>query len=172
MEENLFPSAMNLNSRNELEEERRLFYVALTRAEKKVFLSYVLSRYRWGKLIDSEKSRFIDEIDSQYRSENKIQKKTFSNGRDEYSYNKVGIRFKVPEKKPPKNFVKVKRGITKSNLFDNSIVMGNVVFHERFNRGVVVSIEGAGDDKKAEIRFDKFGIKKLLLRFSKLKIIS
>ena len=50
--------------------------------------------------------------------------------------------------------------------------MGNVVFHERFNRGVVVSIEGAGDDKKAEIRFDKFGIKKLLLRFSKLKIIS
>ena len=58
---------MNLNSRNELEEERRLFYVALTRAEKKVSLSYVLSRYRWGKLIDSEKSRFIDEIDSQYR---------------------------------------------------------------------------------------------------------
>ena len=101
MEENLFPSAMNLNSRNELEEERRLFYVALTRAEKKVSLSYVLSRYRWGKLIDSEKSRFIDEIDSQYRSENIKQKQSYINERDEYSYNKVGIRFKVPEKKPP-----------------------------------------------------------------------
>ena len=102
MEENLFPSAMNLNSRNELEEERRLFYVALTRAEKKVSLSYVLSRYRWGKLIDSEKSRFIDEIDSQYRSENIKQKQSYINERDEYSYNKVGIRFKVPEKKPLK----------------------------------------------------------------------
>ena len=172
MEENLFPSAMNLNSRNELEEERRLFYVALTRAEKKVSLSYVLSRYRWGKLIDSEKSRFIDEIDSQYRSENIKQKQSYINQRDEYSYNKVGIRFKVPEKKPPKNFVKVKRSTTKSNLFDSSLIKGNVVFHERFKRGVVVSVEGAGDDKKAEIRFDKFGIKKLLLRFSKLKIIS
>ena len=172
MEENLFPSAMNLNSRNELEEERRLFYVALTRAEKKVFLSYVLSRYRWGKLIDSEKSRFIDEIDSQYRSENMKQKQSYINERDEYSYNKVGIRFKVPEKKPPKNFVKVKSSTNKSNLFDSSLIIGNVVFHERFKRGVVVSIEGAGDDKKAEIRFDKFGIKKLLLRFSKLKIIS
>ena len=172
MEENLFPSAMNLNSRNELEEERRLFYVALTRAEKKVFLSYVLSRYRWGKLIDSEKSRFIDEIDSQYRSENMLQKQSYINKRDEYSYNKVGIRFKVPEKKPPKNFVKVKRSTIKSNLFDSSLIIGNVVFHERFKKGVVVSIEGAGDNKKAEIRFDKFGIKKLLLRFSKLKIIS
>ena len=172
MEENLFPSAMNLNSRNELEEERRLFYVALTRAEKKVFLSYVLSRYRWGKLIDSEKSRFIDEIDSLYRSENMIQKQSFTNKRDEYSYNKVGLRFKVPEKKPPKNFVKVKSSTTKSNLFDNSLIKGNIVFHERFKKGVVVSIEGAGYDKKAEIRFDKFGIKKLLLRFSKLKIIS
>ena len=172
MEENLFPSAMNLNSRNELEEERRLFYVALTRAEKKVFLSYVLSRYRWGKLIDSEKSRFIDEIETKYRSENKIQSQSFANKRDEYSYNKVGIRFKVPKKKPPKNFVKIKRSTTKSNLFDNSIIKGNVVFHDRFKRGVVVSIEGVGDDKKAEIRFEKFGIKKLLLRFSKLKIIS
>jgi len=172
MEENLFPSAMNLNSRNELEEERRLFYVALTRAEKKVFLSYVLSRYRWGKLIDSEKSRFIDEIDSQYRSENMLQKQSYINKRDEYSYNKVGIRFKVLERKPPKNFVKVKNSTSKSNLFDNSLIKGNIVFHERFKKGIVISIEGTGDDKKAEIRFDKFGIKKLLLKFSKLKIIS
>ena len=66
LEENLFPSAMNLNSRTELEEERRLFYVALTRAEKKIYLSYVLSRYRWGKPVDSEKSRFIDEIKEEY----------------------------------------------------------------------------------------------------------
>ena len=74
LEENLFPSAMNLNSRTELEEERRLFYVALTRAEKKIYLSYVLSRYRWGKPVDSEKSRFIDEIKEEYLQNNVIQR--------------------------------------------------------------------------------------------------
>src|SRR5699024_1139419 len=66
MEENLFPSGMNLNSRSELEEERRLFYVALTRAEKQAYLTYAQSRYQWGKLTDAEPSRFIDEIDDKY----------------------------------------------------------------------------------------------------------
>ena len=66
LEEDLFPSAMSMNTRSELEEERRLFYVALTRAEKKAYLTYALSRYRWGKLVDSEPSRFIEEIDDQY----------------------------------------------------------------------------------------------------------
>lgn len=66
MEEDLFPSAMSMNTRAELEEERRLFYVALTRAEKQAFLTYSQSRYRWGKLIDAEPSRFIEEIDASY----------------------------------------------------------------------------------------------------------
>lgn len=66
LEEDLFPSAMSMNTRSELEEERRLFYVALTRAEKKAYLTYALSRYRWGKLVDSEPSRFIEEIDDQF----------------------------------------------------------------------------------------------------------
>ena len=66
MEEDLFPSAMSMNTRSELEEERRLFYVALTRAEKQAYLTYTLSRYRWGKLIDAEPSRFIEEIDDQF----------------------------------------------------------------------------------------------------------
>ena len=66
MEEDLFPSAMSMNTRSELEEERRLFYVALTRAEKQAYLTYALTRYRWGKLIDAEPSRFIEEIDEQY----------------------------------------------------------------------------------------------------------
>ena len=66
MEEDLFPSAMSMNTRSELEEERRLFYVALTRAEKQAYLTYTQSRYRWGKLIDAEPSRFIEEIDEQY----------------------------------------------------------------------------------------------------------
>ena len=74
MEENLFPSQMALNSRNELEEERRLFYVALTRAKKKATLSYAVSRYRWGNFTSCEPSRFIDEINDKY-----IEKTNFSN---------------------------------------------------------------------------------------------
>ena len=172
LEENLFPSAMNLNSRTELEEERRLFYVALTRAEKKIYLSYVLSRYRWGKPVDSEKSRFIDEIKEEYLQNNVIQRSISKDFSQKSQFNKVGIRFKKPETRPAKNFVKLKSSSSKSNLFDNKLIVGNIVVHERFGKGEVISIEGQGGDKKAEIQFEKGGLKKLLLRFSRLEIIS
>ena len=172
LEENLFPSAMNLNSRSELEEERRLFYVALTRAEKKINLSYVLSRYRWGKPVDSEKSRFIDEIKDEFLENSIIQNSISRNFSKNEEFNKVGVRYKKPEKKPPSNFVKIKLSNEKSNLFDSKLVIGNIVIHERFGKGKVVSIEGSGGDRKAEIKFEKNGTKKLLLRFSKLRIIS
>jgi DNA helicase-2/ATP-dependent DNA helicase PcrA len=172
LEENLFPSAMNLNSRNELEEERRLFYVALTRAEKKVFLSYVLSRYRWGKLVDSEQSRFINEIKDEYIQRNIIQKSSNFPFSNKSSFNKVGIRYKKPETRPPKNFVKIKKNSINSNLFDNKLSIGNIVIHDRFGKGKVIYIEGVSDNQKAEILFEKAGTKKLLLRFSKLKIIA
>ena len=172
LEENLFPSAMNLNSRTELEEERRLFYVALTRAEKKIYLSYVLSRYRWGKPVDSEKSRFIDEINEEFLENNVIQNSITKNYSSNDQYNKIGIRYKKLEKRPPSNFVKIKSSSVKSNLFNSKLVIGNIVMHERFGKGRVISIEGNGGDKKAEIKFEKNGVKKLLLRFSKLEIIS
>ena len=172
LEENLFPSAMNLNSRTDLEEERRLFYVALTRAEKKIYLSYVLSRYRWGKPVDSEKSRFIDEINDEFVENNIIQNSTTRDFSNDVQYNKIGLRYKKPEKRPPSNFIKIKSSSVKSNLFDSKLVVGNIVMHERFGKGRVISIEGSGGDKKAEIKFEKNGIKKLLLRFSKLEIIS
>ena len=172
LEENLFPSAMNLNSRTELEEERRLFYVALTRAEKKIYLSYVLSRYRWGKPVDSEKSRFIDEIKGEYLQNNVIQRTISKDFSQKSQFNKVGIRYKKPETRPAKNFVKLKSSSSKSNLFDNKLIVGNIVIHERFGKGEVISIEGQGGDRKAEIKFEKGGLKKLLLRFSRLEIIS
>ena len=172
LEENLFPSAMNLNSRTELEEERRLFYVALTRAEKKIYLSYVLSRYRWGKPVDSEKSRFIDEIKEEYLQNNVTQSSISKDFSQKSQFNKVGIRYKKPETRPAKNFVKLKSSSSKSNLFDNKLIVGNIVVHERFGKGEVISIEGQGGDKKAEIKFEKGGLKKLLLRFSRLEIIS
>jgi DNA helicase-2/ATP-dependent DNA helicase PcrA len=163
---------MNLNSRNDLEEERRLFYVALTRAEKKVFLSYVLSRYRWGKLIDSEQSRFINEINEEFIQRNIIQKtinKTYS---DRPSFNKVGVRYNKVQSKPPKNFVRIKKTPSNSNLFNNKLNVGNIVLHERFGRGKVLAIEGRAENQKAEIQFERVGSKKLLLRFSKLKVIA
>ena len=172
LEENLFPSAMNLNSRTELEEERRLFYVALTRAEKKIYLSYVLSRYRWGKPVDSEKSRFIDEISGEYLQNNVIQRSLSKDFSQKSHFKKVGIRYKKPETRPAKNFVKLKSSSSKSNLFDNKLIVGNIVIHERFGKGEVISIEGQGGDRKAEIKFEKGGLKKLLLRFSRLEIIS
>ena len=176
LEENLFPSAMNLNSRNDLEEERRLFYVALTRAEKEAYLSYALSRYRWGKLTDSEPSRFIEEINEEYLeiltsvNENKFKTLIRPKSDNEPSFNK--LRFKKVIPKPPVNFKKVQQNQSNSNLFDNKLAVANIVEHIRFGKGEVINIEGRAADIKAEINFENGGMKKLLLRFAKLKIIA
>ena len=175
LEENLFPSAMNINSRDELEEERRLFYVALTRAEKEVNLSYVNTRYRWGKLIDSEPSRFIDEIDERYINiltpiSSKQSNLSFNN--INRSFNKNNVRYKKPKSNIPSNYVKLNKSNIKTNLFDNNLIVGNIVSHIRFGKGEVLKLEGKGNDVKAEINFEKGGLKKLLLRFAKLRIIS
>ena len=175
LEENLFPSAMNINSRDELEEERRLFYVALTRAEKEVNLSYVNTRYRWGKLIDSEPSRFIDEIDEKYINiltpiSSRQPNLSFNN--INRSFNKKNVRYKKPKSNIPSKYVKLNKSNIKTNLFDNNLIVGNIVSHIRFGKGEVLKLEGKGNDVKAEINFEKGGLKKLLLRFAKLKIIS
>jgi len=175
LEENLFPSAMNMNSRDELEEERRLFYVALTRAQKEINISYVITRYRWGKLIDSEPSRFIDEIDEKYINiltpiTSKKENLSFNNINRSFNRNK--IRYNKPKPRIPGNYVKVNKTNSKTNLFDDNLVIGNIVSHVRFGKGKVLKLEGKGNDIRAKINFEKGGIKKLLLRFAKLKIIS
>lgn len=193
MEEDLFPSAMSMNTRSELEEERRLFYVALTRAEKQAYLTYTLSRYRWGKLIDAEPSRFIEEIDDTFLDViTPIEERRFNPMLDASIFGDVSpdtIRFAKPkspkfQKKrtetkkesfkvtTPKNLKPVKATSQKSNLFDSKLTVGNIVDHQRFGRGEVLKIEGKGSDIKAEIRFESGGVKKLLLRFAKLDIIS
>ncbi len=193
MEEDLFPSAMSMSTRSELEEERRLFYVALTRAEHQAYLTYAQSRYRWGKLTDSEPSRFIEEIDSQYleyltpaesnyRFKPMIDKDIFGD------VDKSKLRLAKPSNGTPPKYItdnqpKPDAPIRKlkpvsgnapssgANLFDNNLVAGNIVMHERFGRGQVLNLEGVGADKKAEIKFEVGGIKKLLLRFAKLDVI-
>lgn len=198
LEEDLFPSAMSMNTRSELEEERRLFYVALTRAEKQAYLTYALSRYRWGKLIDSEPSRFIEEIDEQYLDivtpieERRFNPMLSADIFGDVEPNKVAspnkIRFKpaktLVNKKggtkkeaekfqvtTPKNLKPVAKSNGNTNLFDSKLVVGNIVKHIRFGTGEVVKIEGAGADIKAEINFQHGGSKKLLLRFAKLEVI-
>lgn len=193
MEEDLFPSAMSMNTRSELEEERRLFYVALTRAEHQAYLTYAQSRYRWGKLVDSEPSRFIEEINGEYLE--------YMNPIDSgYRYkptmdidifgdvDKSKLRLAKPTtgtppeyitKNEPVSSINIRRlkplssdaDSSNSNVSDTNLAVGNIVMHERFGKGEIVGLEGVGADKKAEIRFDVGGLKKLLLRFAKLNVI-
>lgn len=184
LEEDLFPSAMSLNTRAELEEERRLFYVALTRAEERAFLSYTLSRYRWGKLIDAEPSRFIEEIDPQYLNrivpEDRYQFKSFMDtsifegGTDTTSFQKRKYKEKTLTSPTPSQLQKLRKleqnqeqVVAKAPLH---LEVGMEVEHSRFGTGIVEALEEAGSDQKAAINFKGFGIKKLLLRFAKLKV--
>jgi DNA helicase-2/ATP-dependent DNA helicase PcrA len=192
MEEDLFPSAMSLNTRSELEEERRLFYVALTRAEHQAYLTYAQSRYRWGKLVDSEPSRFIEEItdsfleylmppETNYRYKPMIDADIFGDV-DKSKLRQIKPTNTAPPKwitdsdpKPDMNIRKLKpvdgRSSSSTPIPDSKLAIGNIVMHERFGKGEVLNLEGAGGDKKAEIRFEVGGIKKLLLRFAKLDVI-
>ncbi|MDP2058928.1 MAG: 3'-5' exonuclease, partial [Flavobacteriaceae bacterium] len=149
LEEDLFPSAMSLNTRSDLEEERRLFYVALTRAEKRAYLSFAQSRYRWGKLTDAEPSRFIEEIDDKYLDfqmpSNPPRFKQFVNGdifgdpdlsKLRLSKPVAGTPPKGPTQEQIRKLRKLKpdlaQPLEKANLFDNQLVAGNIVMHERF----------------------------------------
>jgi DNA helicase-2/ATP-dependent DNA helicase PcrA len=195
LEENLFPSQLSINSREEMEEERRLFYVALTRAEKKATLSYALTRYRWGQLSYCEPSRFIEEIDEQYLelpSESPKPTSTrFDNERSQFfgPQNRFSQKpAQAPPAKvvhneppavpfvPPRNFKKVNPTSAQANGGDFSpaedILVGAEVLHEKFGKGKVIALDGAAPDIKATIFFPKEGQKQLLLRFAKLKVVS
>ena len=171
VEQDLFPSMMSKNNPKELEEERRLFYVAITRAEKELTISYALSRMKYGKFVSSGASFFLNEIDTQYTdnavSTSFFQKKTTTkpqlshNNRFNRSYNQ---RTKL---KPLNQF---------SDNFkaspSNQIRAGAQVIHERFGKGKVLQISNSNGNKVATIFFENIGQKNLLLKFAKLKVIS
>lgn len=188
LEEDLFPSALSLNTRTELEEERRLFYVALTRAEEKAVITYTLSRYRWGKLVDAEPSRFIEEMD-----ENCLD---YEIPKDDYVFEPMLNKEIFGGFEPSKKTVIPSKGNTKINTMPSQNQLGKLrkinaddktpiasiapeisdlsegmqVEHARFGYGKVLKIEGKGNDRKALIDFKVGGKKNLLLRFAKLKI--
>lgn len=188
LEENLFPSQMALNSRADLEEERRLFYVAVTRAEKRLHLSYATSRFRFGTLINCEPSRFLDEIEPQYLELDFAKKQQNSNPffgdeRSQWQSKKSGGKteqgdfFSKP--KPATKPITTTSLLAKAHVptagftpSDTSkLQVGQEVEHERFGFGKVLTLEGNRPDIKATIFFKEIGQKQLLLKFAKLRIV-
>lgn len=183
LEENLFPSQMALQSRTETEEERRLFYVAVTRAMKSCTLTYAASRFQWGSLTSSEPSRFIDEINPKFLNFENPQR---GQGRSLNSGRPLGIGFgesggglsrrlsDVQESSRsisnPQNLKPVSQ-MSGGKVETTDLKVGYNVTHERFGKGKITKIEGQGPDKKATIFFPHHGAKTLLLRFANLTVV-
>ncbi len=175
MEDTLFPSPMSSGSSKELEEERRLFYVAVTRAKKQATLSYALNRYKWGNLERSNPSRFLRELDLKFVDFPQTGGKPFQSRKssDERpsSFREEQAAFK-PSPRLKKFSKPSDQPATPHNGIDPSLFSeGDAVQHERFGNGTIVSIEGVPPNQTATVEFDKEGKKKLLLRFAKLRKI-
>lgn len=187
LEENLFPSFMSSSTREELEEERRLFYVALTRAEKQAYFTYAVSRFQWGKITDAEPSRFLSEMDAQHLE--------FINPVAETRFiNRSGLKSSIFDDEPaePRFFKKKeeKKSIQRSEPLpvsqklkpvataritnpsgasSENIEVGDQVRHDRFGVGEVLFLDGTDPDNiKAKVKFQHEGEKNLILKFAKL----
>lgn len=175
MEENLFPSQMVLNSRTELEEERRLFYVAITRAKTTCTLSFATSRFVWGNLQSSEPSRFIQEIDEEYlefESTPRRGGRSLNNSLGMERNFSGGLNKGFPAAGNFKPMDKASDAAPRNNGSAGlNIKVGFTVEHDRFGKGKVTQLEGEGKDKKATIFFPRHGAKKVLLNFAKLTVI-
>ena len=175
MEEDLFPSMLSKNSRADLEEERRLFYVAVTRAKISLTLSYSVSRFRWGNLIQCEPSRFLEELDPQFILQ------TFSKQNKDKNFSKKTIStsktssFQHKFSKPSSHLKKItSNGNNYSHNIEKEVLkikVGDQVSHERFGKGKVVEISGDFPNTKATVFFPSAGQKQLLLKFAKLQLI-
>lgn len=176
MEENLFPSMLSISSRQELEEERRLFYVAVTRAERQVTLSYAMTRYQFGNSSCQEISRFVEDIDEHY-IEVPMRRKSFPKvGSLPHAFGErrqFAAKPKVESKTPQqRTFTPVSKPTLPNAPSEiNSIQVGMKVAHVKFGIGQVLQIEGAGDSRKATVFFENVGQKQLLLKFAKLTVI-
>lgn len=184
LEENLFPSYLSVNSREELEEERRLFYVAITRAQKRLFLTYANSRYRWGQLSACEPSRFLEELnpefmDMQVQKRSQVKEEAFrrwgSGNINQPAKTSTPSAMSLPKNLRPVNRVQ-NMAPPASSDFEASdtatIEVGMTVEHQRFGQGKVVKMEGSVGDRKALIDFPAYGNKQLLLKFARLRIVT
>lgn len=198
MEENLFPSSMGGESPRALEEERRLFYVAITRAEEHCYLSYAKSRYRYGKMEFGSPSRFLRDIDTRFlqlsagmgmartvdegaqrfRSEMEGSRSAYGQGAGSRSSYGQSDRPKAQLIAPtlPRNLKRVSAAAGSASASAPSAAVtgvsaGQTIAHERFGVGTVLKVEGTGENAKATIRFENAGEKQLLLRFARFKVV-
>lgn len=187
LEENLFPSFMSSSTREEVEEERRLFYVALTRAEKQAFFSYAISRFQWGKITDAEPSRFLSEVDSQYLEfinpalesrfvnhsgitsnifDDLPSEPRFYKKKDEKKSLQRNEPLPIPQNLKPVATAKI---INPSGNSSQDIEVGDKVRHDRFGVGEVIFLDGTdAQNIKAKVKFQHEGEKNLILKFAKL----
>ncbi len=176
LEEDLFPSQMMMSSRDDLEEERRLFYVAITRAKENLYFSYALSRYRYGRLINCEASRFIEEVDPSFlfvntRYGSREPKLGRSDGPPGFSSNFARnlMASKKAAPKKPMQYHQPSANFTPSDT--SGLKEGMKVEHPKFGFGKVSKMDTEGANKKAQVIFEDFGEKTLLLTFAKLRIV-
>jgi DNA helicase-2/ATP-dependent DNA helicase PcrA len=189
MEEGLFPSLLSNSSPEELEEERRLFYVAITRAKRRVMLTYAKNRYKYGRPTISSPSRYIFEIDPKYidfkQPKNNMQSRPIETNINELRHqsknnadliqNQINTALLLQKKRLVDINTSYKKSVSVENCETDvevsGLKQGMRVAHQQFGEGTVVSIEGVQPNHKAIVNFDKFGEKKLLLKFARLKII-
>ena len=191
LEETLFPNAMAINTREELEEERRLFYVAITRAEHKLYLSYANTRYRFGNLTQNEPSRFVDElpeerIDKTYAGGNMRNNQGGSNTWNSFARTRqpnapaasTPRQTYTPKEKPaymiPQPANNVKEHVPTSDFAPSDtshLQVGQKVEHQKFGFGEVVRMEGAAHNPISTINFENNGEKKIMLNYAKLRIV-
>ena len=198
LEENLFPSAMSMDSVRGLEEERRLFYVAITRAEERCYLSFAKSRYKFGKTEFSNPSRFLKDIDTCYldlpqgeRMASRVDEAAsrFRSAGSPFGSNTTFIpRSSMTQERPERPKVQIippvqpTRTLKKVSSISPSrpaaspsagaLQVGHVIEHERFGVGEVIDVVGVGDNCKATVRFRNAGEKQLLLKFARFKIVN
>jgi len=187
LEENLFPSFMSSSTREEIEEERRLFYVALTRAEKQAFFTYAISRFQWGKITDAEPSRFLSEVDEKYLeyinpavesrfvNHSGLKSNIFDDDLSEPRFFKKKEPKKSIERNEPLSVpqnlkpVATARIINPSGASSQDIEVGDQVRHDRFGVGEVIFLDGTDPQNiKAKVKFQHEGEKNLILKFAKL----
>ena len=192
LEENLFPSQLSISSRSDLEEERRLFYVAITRAEKQAILSFATMRYRFGNITYCEPSRFINEIDDKYldypieNTQKKFSDDSFGGYRTNYLKNNKldenalnnnektkAITFNPSNKK----LIKINSNLSSSSSIldtklNKNLIAGDWVLHDKFGKGQISVLEGIWPETKANILFENVGKKSLLLKFARLNKIN
>jgi len=163
LEDGIFPLSSSMLEQEEMEEERRLFYVAITRAMQKLYMTYALQRYRFGSVSYQMKSRFINEIDT---SKLKYVKSTAMTRHRSRSVQEEGSSIKYEYYKD------AGKDDVLSEIFreDVGVKKGSVVFHNNFGMGKVIDVTGRGDAKKAQIHFEKVGIKNIILKYANLTL--